>query len=259
MPVPAALSLGHPLGRRQQLERPLEQPVRLELGHQRPRRPPSAGRDGRLLATGSAPAGSCRRARGATTSIGDRSQQLVALLHGQLAGLDRQRQQDLQVDLVVGAVDAARVVDRVGVDAAACQRVLDPAALGETEVASLADHPGAQLGSRRREPRRWRGRRRRRATRRPPSRTCRCRRSRAGPPGARRIAWISSVGVSDSASTPSASRACGRQRDRLRRARPHAAALGDQRPVVVVPRDWPAARTAADARPAPTPGRGRGR
>ena len=54
--------------------------------------------------------------------------------------------------------------------------------------------------------------------------------------GAGRIAWISSVGVSRSASTPSASRACGRERHRLGRSRPDAAALGDQRAVVVVPR-----------------------
>ena len=40
-----------------------------------------------------------------------------------------------------------RVVDGVGVDQAAGERVLDPAALGEPEVAALADHLAAQLGA----------------------------------------------------------------------------------------------------------------
>ena len=57
-------------------------------------------------------------------------------------------EQDLDVDLVVGAVDAAGVVDRVGVDAAAAERELDPPALGEAEVAALADDPAAQLARR---------------------------------------------------------------------------------------------------------------
>ena len=56
-------------------------------------------------------------------------------------------EQDLDVDLVVAAVDAGRVVDRVGVDQPAVERVLDAAALGEAEVAALADHPAAQLGA----------------------------------------------------------------------------------------------------------------
>ena len=54
-------------------------------------------------------------------------------------------QQDLDVDLVVGAVDAGRVVDEVGVDAPALQRELDAPRLGEAEIAALADHPAAQL------------------------------------------------------------------------------------------------------------------
>ena len=79
--------------------------------------------------------------------VGDALEHLVALLHRQLARLDREPEQDLQVDLVVGAVDAGRVVDRVGVDAAAAQRVLDAAALGEAEVAALADDLRAQLAA----------------------------------------------------------------------------------------------------------------
>jgi hypothetical protein len=42
---------------------------------------------------------------------------------------------------VVGAVDARRVVDRVHEDAAAAERVRDPRALSEAEIAALADYP----------------------------------------------------------------------------------------------------------------------
>ena len=59
----------------------------------------------------------------------------------------RDAQQDLDVDLVVGGVDAGGVVDRVGVDAHAVQRGLDAAALREAEVAALADHLAAQLAA----------------------------------------------------------------------------------------------------------------
>ena len=57
-------------------------------------------------------------------------------------------EQDLDVDLVVGAVDAAGVVDRVGVDAPAAERELDPPALREAEVAALADDLRAQVARR---------------------------------------------------------------------------------------------------------------
>jgi hypothetical protein len=74
-------------------------------------------------------------------------EQLVALLLGQVARLDHRVQQDLDVDLAVRAVDTAGVVDRVRVDPAARQRVLDPPALRDAEVAALADHLRAQLGA----------------------------------------------------------------------------------------------------------------
>ena len=54
-------------------------------------------------------------------------------------------QQDLDVDFVVGAVHAAGVVDEVGVELAAAERVLDAAALRQAEVAAFADHSAAQL------------------------------------------------------------------------------------------------------------------
>ena len=77
-------------------------------------------------------------------------------------------EQDLDVDLVVAAVDAGRVVDRVGVDEPAAERVLDPPALGEargcrprrpsgsaarlplTRTPSLARSPTSAWDSRRR-------------------------------------------------------------------------------------------------------------
>ena len=77
--------------------------------------------------------------------LGHRPEQLVALLRRQLAALDHATEQDLDVHLVVAAVDAGRVVDGVGVDQPAGERVLDAAELGETEVAALAHHPAAQL------------------------------------------------------------------------------------------------------------------
>ena len=76
--------------------------------------------------------------------VGHLDQQLVALLGGQVAVGDDLAEQDLDVDLVVGAVDAGRVVDGVGVDPDAVQRGLDPAELGQAEVAALADDPAAQ-------------------------------------------------------------------------------------------------------------------
>ena len=89
--------------------------------------------------------------------VGHLREQGVALLGGEVAVLDHPVEQDLDVDLVVGRVDAGRVVDEVGVDPAAllagaagvatAQDVLDAAGLGETEVAALPHAPGADLGA----------------------------------------------------------------------------------------------------------------
>ena len=61
--------------------------------------------------------------------------------------LHEQVEQDLDVDLVVGGVDAARVVDGVGVEPPARRPVLEPALLGEAEVAALAHHARPQLAA----------------------------------------------------------------------------------------------------------------
>jgi hypothetical protein len=46
---------------------------------------------------------------------------------------------------MVGSVDAGRIVDGIGVDAPAVQRIFHAPALGEAEIGALADHLGAHL------------------------------------------------------------------------------------------------------------------
>ena len=77
--------------------------------------------------------------------VGHLAEQRRAVVGLELAGVDHPVQRDLDVDLVVGGVDAGGVVDGVGVHPPAGQRVLDAAALGEPEVAALADDPDPQL------------------------------------------------------------------------------------------------------------------
>ena len=84
--------------------------------------------------------------RSATSSVIDASSSLRCFGR-QLAGVDDAVEQDLDVDLVVAAVDAGRVVDGVGVDEPAGEGVLDPPELGEPEVAALADHAAAQVAA----------------------------------------------------------------------------------------------------------------
>ena len=74
-------------------------------------------------------------------------EQIVAVRQRELPGPHDPVEEDLQVDLVVRHVDAGAVVDRVGVDEPARERVLDAPALGEPEVAALADDPAAEVGA----------------------------------------------------------------------------------------------------------------
>ena len=138
---------------------------RLELDHQILVRLHAPRRDRRPPGSGSGPGGSCRRATSRTTSSATSSRTWFRPSSVELAALDRDREQDLQVDLVIRAVDAGRVVDRVGVDAPAAVRVLDAAALGEAQVPALADDACSAGRGRRRGRRRSRGRRPRRASR----------------------------------------------------------------------------------------------
>ena len=67
-------------------------------------------------------------------------QQRQAFLGRQRADGDRAVDQDLEVDLVIRGIDSRRIVDRVGVDAAAGERIGDAAALGHPEIGALAHH-----------------------------------------------------------------------------------------------------------------------
>ena len=91
-----------------------------------------------------------------TDRVGHLRQQLVALLLGHVAVRDQAVEQDLDVDLVVGGVDAGDVVDRVVDDPpawvggppiprAAAEGVLDPPPLRDPEVAALAHDLAAEL------------------------------------------------------------------------------------------------------------------
>src|SRR3546814_10348300 len=68
--------------------------------------------------------------------IGHLPQQPVAFLAGHLAGLLDIPKQNLDIDLVVGAVDAGGVVDEVGVAAPAGRSVFDAAELRHAEIRS---------------------------------------------------------------------------------------------------------------------------
>ena len=74
-------------------------------------------------------------------------QHLFPLLGGEGPLVHERAQQQLDVDLMVGAVDSGRVVDGIGVDLDAAQRSLDTPQLGHTEVAALADHASPHLGA----------------------------------------------------------------------------------------------------------------
>ena len=136
--------LRHLLARRQLLDRPVEHPFGLERRHQfLVGADPRCGR-GHLL-------GQDLRLQVVVVEdvphdvLADLREQLVPLLARQVAARLRDPEQDLEVDLVVGAVDAAGVVDEVGIDPPACPRILDPTPLGEAQIAALADDEGPHL------------------------------------------------------------------------------------------------------------------
>ena len=145
-PPAGAPALGDLLGGGQELERPVERPVGLEGLHQRLVRLEAVARDGLLLAQDLHLQVVVVEHLGAHV-VRQLGEQRVARLGRQRAALDGQIEQDLEVDLVVGAVDAGRVVDGVGVDLAAGERVLDAARLRGPEVAALGDDAGAQLAA----------------------------------------------------------------------------------------------------------------
>ena len=77
--------------------------------------------------------------------VGHLLEELVALLAGHVPVGDHPIEEDLDVDLVVGAVDAAGIVDGVGEDSATTPGELDAPALGDAEVSALADHGAAEI------------------------------------------------------------------------------------------------------------------
>ncbi len=122
--------------RRQELERAIEPPRFLEELHEAPLRVEQLRRDAarhrqhlrlEVVVAQHQPG----------DIVGHFREQSIALLFGKLALGDRHGEQDLGVNLVIGRVDAGRVVNGVGIDAAACERVFDPAELGTAEVAAL--------------------------------------------------------------------------------------------------------------------------
>ena len=70
----------------------------------------------------------------------------VARVEGELAAGHGGFEQNLEIDFVIRHIDAGRVVDRVGVDAPAGERVLDTRLLGEAEVAAFDDNFRAKFG-----------------------------------------------------------------------------------------------------------------
>ena len=79
--------------------------------------------------------------------VGHARQQLDPRRFGQPPGALGSGQCDLDVDLVVRAIDARRVINKVGVDPAAVQCELDPAGLCRAQIGTLADNFDAQINA----------------------------------------------------------------------------------------------------------------
>ena len=78
--------------------------------------------------------------------FGHLGEQAVALFEFEPAFRHLAVERDLDVDLIVRAIDAGRIVDEVGVDAPALPAELDPGRLGDAEIGALADRLDAQVG-----------------------------------------------------------------------------------------------------------------
>jgi hypothetical protein len=72
--------------------------------------------------------------------------QLVALVLGQPPFAHFAVERDLDVDLIIRAVDPGTIVDEVGVDPPAVCGKFDPRGLGDGEVGAFADDLGADVG-----------------------------------------------------------------------------------------------------------------
>jgi hypothetical protein len=125
----ARLALGQHGGRRQRLDRPVEQPARLQRGHEA----------GLVREVGQAAPALQRQRQRLLVIVGQHQpadfrrhfgEQLVARRPRQRSLAHGRGQRDLDVDLDVRRVDAARIVDRIGVAGAAGEAELDAPALG---------------------------------------------------------------------------------------------------------------------------------
>ncbi len=72
--------------------------------------------------------------------FGHAAQKLVSLLHRHIATLHDIAENNFYVDLMVGAIDARRIVDEVGIDPPPRHSKLDPPKLRRPEVGPLAYH-----------------------------------------------------------------------------------------------------------------------
>ncbi len=137
-------TLGHLLRRREGLDLAFQLPVRLETLHEILVCLDALGRDHHLLREDL-----CLEVVVVEDVRGHvllhRVEELVALLLREIPGGDGDPEQDLQVDLVVGEIDAGGVVDEVGVDAPTGIRVLDATALCQPEIAPLGDDPRPEV------------------------------------------------------------------------------------------------------------------
>ena len=77
--------------------------------------------------------------------VGHPDQQRVALVEREPALAHFAIERDLDVDLVVRAIDASAIVDEIGVDPPAILGEFDPPGLGDGEVGAFADDLGAEL------------------------------------------------------------------------------------------------------------------
>ena len=82
-----------------------------------------------------------------TDFVGHAGQQRIALFKAEVTGQNRRTEQDLDVDFVVGGIDARRVVDEIGVQQDAVLGRFDAAALGHAQIAALAHHPATQFAA----------------------------------------------------------------------------------------------------------------
>ena len=80
-----------------------------------------------------------------TDIVGHLLEQGITLLDRHIAVSHDFIDQNFDIDLMVGTVNTASVVDKVGIAGAALKRKLDPTQLGKTEVSALAKHLAAQF------------------------------------------------------------------------------------------------------------------